>query len=101
MFTAALLIPILIEIVAGALSAVVVGNLVQPLSFGVWKNALIGAVGGVVFTWLMARTPSVEQFVEGDGSLSYELMVGVGAAGLIGGALIVTVAGLLRNRAMG
>ena len=110
MFTAEFLIPILIEIAAGAASAVFVCNLVPPISFGPWKNAAIGAIGGVALTWLMARTPGLEQFVEdvegagtavaeGGGGLSPELLVGVGVAGLIGGALLVTILGLLRNRA--
>lgn len=101
MFTAEFLIPVMLEIAAGAASAVVVGNLVPPLSWGGWKNASIGAAGGLVFTWLMARTPGVEQYVdvEDAGGLSYELLVGVGVAGLIGGAALVTAAGLLRNRA--
>lgn len=97
-------VPILIEIVAGALSAALVGNLVPPLTFGLWKNFVIGAIGGVVLTWLTARTPALEQFVEETveeaaiPGLPAELLVGVGVAGLIGGALFVTIAGLLRNQ---
>jgi hypothetical protein len=109
MFTSEFLVPIIIEIVTGAASAVFVGNVVPPLSFGPWKNAAIGAIGGLALTWLTARTPGLEQYVEyieqpgttaveGVGSLSPELLVGVGVAGLLGGALLVTVLGLLRNR---
>lgn len=95
-------VPILIEIVAGALSAMLLGNLLPVLTLGAWKNAVIGALGGVVLTWLTARTPGLEQFVEeqaGEAAsgLSPELLVGVGVAGLIGGALFVTIAGLLRK----
>ena len=103
--TAEFLVPIIIEIATGAASAVFVGNIIPPLSLGRWKNAAVGALGGVVLTWLAARTPGVEQFVEGvDGGfpgegLSLELLAGVGVAGLIGGALFVTVVGLLRKRA--
>ena len=101
MLTAEFLVPIIIEIVAGAASAVFLGNIVPPISLGPWKNALIGAIGGVALTWLTASTPALEQYVEdveGTG-LSAELLVGVGAAGLIGGALLVTIVGLVRNRA--
>ena len=105
MFTAEFLVPIVIEVVTGAASAVFIGNVVPPLSFGPWKNA---AIGGLVLTWLTARTPGLEQYVEhieetgataaeGLGSLSPELLVGVGVAGLIGGALLVTILGLARN----
>jgi hypothetical protein len=107
MFTAVFLIPIVIEIATGAASAMFVANFVPPLSFGYWKNAAIGAVGGLAVTWLAARMPGLEQFVEeegavagGWGDLSYEVLVGVGIAGLIGGALLVTILGLLRNRAI-
>jgi hypothetical protein len=106
MWTAEFLIPILIEIVTGAASAVFIGNVVPPVSLGAWKNAGIGAIGGLALTWLAARTPGVEHLVENieeagtaaDG-LSAELLVGVGVAGLLGGALLVAVVGLLRNRA--
>ena len=110
MFTAGFLVPIIIEIVTGAASAVFIGNVVPPLSFGPWKNAAIGAIGGLVQPWLTARTPGLEQYVEyveetgaaavdGMGSLSPELLAGVGVAGLLGGALLVTVLGLVRNNA--
>ena len=106
MLTAEFLIPIIIEVVTGAASAVFVGNVVPPLSFGPWKNAGIGAIGGLALTWLAARTPGIEQFVEdveevgmAAEGLSPELLVGVGVAGLLGGALLVTVLGLVRNRA--
>ena len=108
MWTAEFLVPIIIEIVTGAASAIFVGNLVPPLSWGLWKNAGIGAIGGLVLTWLASRTPGVEQFVEDveeigaaaqSSGLSAEVLVGVGVAGLLGGALFVTVFGLLRNRA--
>jgi hypothetical protein len=101
MFAAESWVPIVIEIVAGALSAVLIGNLVPPLTFGLWKSAAIGAIGGIVLTWLTARTPGLEQYVEataGEAALSPDLLVGVGVAGLIGGALFLTIAGLLRNQ---
>jgi uncharacterized membrane protein YeaQ/YmgE (transglycosylase-associated protein family) len=109
MFTAEFLILIIIEIATGAASAVFVANLVPPLSFGFLRNATIGAIGGLVLTWLTARIPGLEQFVEdveeaatagdGLGGLSPELLLGVGVAGLLGGALLVTILGLVRNRA--
>jgi hypothetical protein len=106
MLTAEFLIPIIIEVITGAASAVFVGNVVPPLSFGPWKNAAIGAIGGLALTWLAARTPGIEQFVEdveevgmSAEGLSPELLVGVGVAGLLGGALLVTILGLVRNRA--
>lgn len=100
MFEPAVVIPLVIEVFCGAASAIVVGNLVPPLSWGNARNAAIGAIGGLGFTWLVSRTTGIEQFVEEEGGgLSYELLVGVGVAGLIGGALLVTIAGLVRNRA--
>jgi hypothetical protein len=108
MLTAEFLIPIIIEVITGAASAVFVGNVVPPLSSGAWKNAAIGAIGGLALTWLAARTPGLEQFVEDvedvgtstEGlGLSPELLVGVGVAGLLGGALLVTIVGLVRYRA--
>jgi hypothetical protein len=109
MFTAQFLIPIIIEIAAGAGSAVFVANVVPPLSFGTLWNAVIGAIGGVALTWLTARVPVLEKFVEevgetgvaadGLGGSSLELLLGVGVAGLLGGAMLITILGLIRNRA--
>ncbi|HEY6632777.1 MAG TPA: hypothetical protein VIZ90_15100 [Rhizobiaceae bacterium] len=104
MIAAEFWVPIVIEIVAGALSAAFIANIVPPLTFGFWKNAVIGAIGGVALTWLTARTPGLERFVEETASeaavpgLPPELLVGVGVAGLLGGALFLTVAGLVRNQ---
>ena len=100
MIAAEFWIPIVIEIVAGALSATFIANIVPPLTFGFWKNAVIGAVGGVVVTWITAQTPGLEQYVEGAAgeALSPDLLVGVGVAGLLGGALFLTIAGLVRNQ---
>ena len=79
MFTAEFLVPIIIEIVTGAASAVFVGNVVPPLSFGPWKNAAIGAIGGLVLTWVTARTPGLEQFVEDIEDAGTAAVDGVGA----------------------
>lgn len=103
MFASGFWVLIVIEAVTGALSGASLGNLVPPLSLGGLKNTVLGAIGGVGLTWLTAQTPGLESFVEdvaADGSyvLSPELMLSVGVAGLIGGALLVTVVGLLRNR---
>lgn len=103
MSSAEVWVPILIEIVAGALSGIFLGNVIPLMSLGAWKNAVVGAVGGIVLTWLTARTPGLEQFVEetaGEAAvpgLPPELLVGVGVAGLIGGALFVAIVGLIRN----
>jgi hypothetical protein len=109
MFTPEFLILIIVEIATGAASAVFVANLVPPLSLGFWRNAAIGALGGIALTWLTARTPGLKRFVEdieeagtaaeGLNSLSPELLLGVGVAGLLGGALLITIVGLIRNRA--
>lgn len=108
MIAAQQLVPIVIEIVTGAASGMFIGNVVPPLSSGLWKNAGIGALGGVLLTWLTSHAPGLEKFVEyveqpgaDGGPLSPELLVGVGVAGLLGGALLVTVVGLLRNRMAG
>jgi hypothetical protein len=109
MFTSAHLIPLIIEIVAGAASGALIGNMVPLLSLGFPRNAAIGAIGGVALTWLLARTPGLEKFVEDEtaaaagalGGMSPETLAGVGVAGLLGGVLLVAVVGLLRIRSRG
>jgi hypothetical protein len=101
--TSALMVLLVLEFATGAASAMLLGQLVPPLSMGAWRNAVLGGIGGVVLTWMAGQIPDLEQYVEAAGepetaALSPELLAGVGVAGFLGGALFVVVFGLLRNR---
>lgn len=97
------IIPILIEAICGAAGGLAVGHWVNSASLGRGINALAGAVGGLVLTWLVARTPGIERLVGGAGDaaamLAPTIMIGVGVAGLLGGVIFILVLGFLRKLA--
>lgn len=98
------LIPILIEAICGAAGGLAVGHWVNSASLGLGVNVVAGAVGGLVLTWLVTRTPGFERLVGEAGDtvaamLSPTIMIGVGVAGLLGGVAFVLVLGFLRKLA--
>ncbi|WP_378950641.1 hypothetical protein [Mesorhizobium sp. ANAO-SY3R2] len=98
------IIPILIEAICGAAGGLAVGHWVNSASLGRGVNALAGAVGGLILTWLVARTPGIEWFVGGAGNaaadmLAPTIMIGVGIAGLLGGVVFILALGFLRRLA--
>lgn len=98
-------VPLAIEAICGATGGLAFGHWVNSVSMGRGINALAGAVGGLLLTWLVARTPWVDRLVsssvsgEGATALEASLVIGVGISGLIGGALFVLALGLLRRSA--
>jgi hypothetical protein len=103
------IVPIIIEIVCGAAGGIFLGRFVRPLSFGAYRDATAGAIGGLGLTWFAARTPGIGRFVgrveqaadataQSVGGLTPAILVGVGIAGLLGGILLTAVAGFVRNR---
>lgn len=99
------IVPLVIEAVCGATGGLAFGHWVNSASMGRSINALAGAVGGLLLTWLVARTPWVDRFVGGGVSgepvavLEPSLVIGVGVAGLIGGAMFVLALGAFRRSA--
>ncbi|HWK67450.1 MAG TPA: hypothetical protein VNS34_21185 [Rhizobiaceae bacterium] len=108
MLTVNALVPLLVEIVCGAAGAVFLCWLVRRLSSGLTVNAIVGALGGLAFTWLAARIPGLGRFLgqieqaadataQSMGGLSPAILVGVGISGLVGGMLLATLVGLIRS----
>jgi hypothetical protein len=108
-FMAATIIPILIEIICGAGGGMAIGRWARSLDLGAAGNAVTGAIGGLILTWLTARIPGIGRFVghveqvadsaaRGMGGLTPSVLVGVGIAGLLGGILLTAVVGLARRR---
>lgn len=97
-------VPLVIEAVCGATGGLAFGHWINSASMGRGVNAVAGAVGGLLMTWLVARTPWVDRLVGGGVSgealdLSPSLVIGVGVAGLLGGALFTLALGVLRKGA--
>ncbi|WP_269930983.1 hypothetical protein [Aminobacter sp. HY435] len=97
------IVPLVVEAVCGATGGLAFGHWVNSASLGRGINALAGAVGGLLLTWLVARTPWVDRLVGGaaasDAALTPSLVIGVGVAGLLGGALFTLALALLRKSA--
>lgn len=102
---------LLIEIICGAAGGLAVGRWIPYCSLGPAGNALAGAAGGLVFTWLAAGIPGVGRFVgyvetaadttlQGVGGLTPTILVGAGVAGLLGGLALTLLIGIVRNRAV-
>ena len=108
MFSAIVLVPLIVEAICGAAAAMAVGCLSSKNSVGTAGNAAAGAVGGLILTWLAARIPGIAAFVtvvetaiDGmthyTGGLTMSLLIGVGIAGLLGGALSLPLPHALRR----
>ncbi len=102
------IVPISIEILCGAAGGIAIGAWAPGLSLGAGGNALTGAIGGLILTWVAARIPYVGRFVgrveyaadavtQSAGGLTPIVLVGVGIAGLLGGILLSLLVGLTRK----
>jgi hypothetical protein len=98
MLSSQTVVPILIEIACGVAGGIFLGWLFRGLSQGLAGDAVVGGIGGVVFTWLAGFVPGVARFVgkvesvadatmQSTGGLTPPVLVGVGIAGLVGGLL--------------
>lgn len=104
-------VTLLIEIICGGAGGLAVGRWLPHFSIGAAANAMTGAVGGLVFTWLAAGIPGVGRFVgymdnaadtmiRGVGGLTPIVLMGAGIAGLLGGLALTCLIGFVRNRAV-
>ena len=96
-----------IEFVCGAAAGIALGRWVRGYSLGMVADGLIGGVGGLLVVWLATRIPAVGRFVShiedaadaamrGAGGLTPAILVGAGIMGLLGGFLLVALAGFVR-----
>src|SRR6478609_2539617 len=96
---------LLVEMICGAAGAIAAVRLWRGIEFG-WKStAFIGMLGGLVLTLLAANVPMLGDFVghvenatdatlRGAGGLTFAILVGVGIAGLLGGAISISLVGI-------
>lgn len=106
------LVPILVQLVAGAVGGGALGQILKNVSLGSVGNIIAGAVGGVGGTWLATMIPGLDGLVSGAASMAADggaeamsgldigALVGQGATGLVGGGLLTAIAGFIKN-AMG
>jgi hypothetical protein len=98
---------LVIEFFCGAAGAVALGCWVRSYSFGHAVDGLIGGIGGLILVWPASRIPGVGRFIghvenaadatlQGVGGLTPAILIGTGIAGLLGGFILILLAGFSR-----
>lgn len=92
-------LPILVQLVAGAAGGNVVGQLLKRFDLGPVGNSIAGAIGGFGGTWLASLIPGLDALVGGGAVSGAHLgaLAGQGATGLVGGGVLTAVAGAVRS----
>ncbi|MGI6856038.1 hypothetical protein [Mesorhizobium sp. 1B3] len=86
-----------IEFLCGAAVGIALGRRVHSLSWGRLTDGLIGGIGGLLFVWPSARFPGVGRFIgHAANGLTPTVLIGAAIAGLIGGVILVALAGFVR-----
>ncbi|MBE1711770.1 MULTISPECIES: hypothetical protein [Mesorhizobium] len=87
---------LVVEFICGAASGIALGRWVPSFSLGRTANGLIGGIGGVLFVWPSARIPGVGPLVgHHAGGLTPTMLIGAGIAGLLGGLVLILLAGFV------
>jgi hypothetical protein len=96
-----IIVPILVQLIAGGAGGNVIGQIVKSLNLGPAGNTIVGAIGGVVGTWLAGRIPGLDSLVGAAastaGGLDMGALAGQGAAGLVSGGVLTAIAGLIKS----
>jgi hypothetical protein len=98
------IIPILVQLIAGGAGGNVIGQLAHQLNLGTAGNSVVGAIGGVAGTWLAGMIPGLDTLVgaatgaaAAGGGLDLGALAGQAATGLVGGGLLTAIAGILKS----
>lgn len=98
------IVPILVQLIAGGAGGNVIGQIVKSLNLGPAGNTIVGAIGGVAGTWLAGMIPGLDSLVGATagaagaaGGLDLGALAGQGAAGLVSGGVLTAIAGLIKS----
>jgi hypothetical protein len=98
------IVPILVQLIAGGAGGNVVGQLAKKLNLGTAGNSLVGAIGGLAGTWLAGMIPGLDSLVssaasaaDGTAGLDFGALAGQGVTGLVGGGLLTAIAGIVKS----
>ncbi|MBJ3783463.1 hypothetical protein [Devosia sediminis] len=98
------IVPILVQLLAGGAGGNVVGQLAKRLNLGTAGNSIVGAIGGLGGTWLAGMIPGLDTLVGAAagaagtaGSLDFGALAGQTVTSLLGGGLLTVVAGLIKS----
>ena len=76
------LVPVLVQLVAGGAGGNVLGQLARRLSLGSVGNSIVGAIGGLAGTWLAGLVPGLDTLVGTSNGLDPGALAGQGAVSL-------------------
>lgn len=87
---------LVVEFVCGAASGIALGRRVPSFSLGRIADGIIGGIGGLLFVWPSARIPGVGPLIghHAEG-LTPTMLIGAGIAGLLGGLVLIVLAGFV------
>lgn len=98
------IVPILVQLIAGGAGGNVIGQLIKRLNLGPAGNSIVGAIGGVAGTWLASMIPGLDGLVGSAagaagaaGGIDMGALLGQGATGLVGGGLLTAIAGAIKS----
>jgi hypothetical protein len=99
---------LLIEFLCGAAGGIALGRWARSYSFGVTVDGLIGGIGGLLLVWPASGIPGIGRFIgqvenaadaamRGIGGLTPAILIGTGITGLLGGLVLIVLAGFVRT----
>lgn len=103
------LLPIIIQLIGGGAGGNILGKIAGGMSMGSKGNTIVGALGGLVGTFMAGKIPGLDALVGmaapaadavAGGGLDIGALVGQGASGLVGGGILTAVVGLVKNKMM-
>lgn len=98
------IVPILVQLIAGGAGGNVIGQVVKQLNLGTTGNSIVGAIGGIAGTWLASAIPGLDALVGSAagaagtaGGLDIGALAGQGVTGLVSGGLLTAIAGFVKS----
>lgn len=91
------LVPVLVQLIAGIAGGNVMGQLVRRASLGRLGNSIFGAIGGLVGTYGASQIPGLDSLVGTTDRLDPGALAGQGAVGLLSGAILTSIVSAIKS----
>lgn len=95
------MLPLIIELISGAVGGNIAGGLLKNLSLGPVGNSIAGIVGGGIGGQLLSMIVPALQGAASGGGLDIGSIVGQVAGGGVGGAIVMIIVGLIKQAMSG
>lgn len=86
-------IPLIIQLVSGALGGNLAGSIFQKFSLGTLGNSIVGILGGGLGGQLLSM---IGVSMGGDSGMNLASIIGSVASGAVGGGVLMTIFGMIR-----